>query len=437
MVLEALVVLLLILINGFFALSEMAVVTSRKARLKQLAQDSRRADRALALAEHPEKFLSSVQVGITLVNVLAGLFGGAAFGPRFARSLQALGLEADIAAPLGTTLAVVAITYVTIVLGELLPKRIALLAPEPIAVVVALPMQIIARIAAPFVTLLSFSTRMLLRLLRLEKRSSEQVTEEEIQLLVAEGHEQGVIDADERNMLNRVLRLGDRTADSLMTPRTRIVWLDAEAPIEDSLAVLRDTPYSRYPVFRGSDQEVLGVLEVKSLGGYIGTGAMPDLFHALKPPLFVSESTRAMSLLEIFRDEQQTLALVVDEYGDIVGMVTVNQLLGAVVGRLQHAREHTDDPMVTSRDDGSYLVDGGLSTEDLRELLELSRLPDEEDHDYNTVAGMMIAHFGRIPGAGEHFAFSGWRFEVVDLDGARIDKLLLSPVATATDPEAV
>ena len=437
MLLEALLVLLLILINGFFALSEMAVVTSRKAKLKQLAQDSRPAARALALAEHPERFLSSVQVGITLVNVLAGLFGGAAFGPRFASALAGAGVDADLAQPLGTVLAVVLITYVTIVLGELFPKRAALLAPERIAVVVALPMQIIARVAAPFVALLSTSTRLLLRLFRLERNKAEQVTEEEIQMLVAEGHEQGIIDADERNMLNRVLRLGDRTADSLMTPRTRITWLDTEASVEENLEVMRETPYSRYPVYRGSDQEVLGVLEVKSLAGHLGTHRAQELFRDLKPALFVSESTRAMSLLEIFRDEQQTLALVVDEYGDIVGLVTVNQLLGAVVGRLDSAREHTEDAMVVRRDDGSFLVDGGLSTEDLRELLELVRLPDEEDHDYNTVAGMMIAHFGRIPQAGEHFAFSGWRFEVVDLDGARIDKLLLSPhhsAALAEEP---
>ena len=437
MFLEALVVLLLILVNGFFALSEMAVVTSRKARLKQQAAGQRSAARALALAEHPERFLSSVQVGITLVNILAGLFGGAAFGPRFAGALQRAGLDADVAAPLGTVLAVALITYVTITVGELLPKRIALLAPERIATVVALPMQVIARVAAPFVALLSVSTRLLLKLLRLQKPRNEQVTEEEIQLLVAEGHEQGVIDADERNMLYRVLRLGDRTADSLMTPRTRITWLDAEAPVGENLAVMRDTPYSRYPVYRGSDQEVLGVLEVKSLSGYIGSGPVPKLFDVLKPPLFVSESTRAMTLLETFRDEQQTMALVVDEYGDIQGLVTVNQLLGAVVGRLQHAREHTEDPMVTARDDGSYLVDGGLSTEDLRELLELARLPDQEDHDYNTAAGMLIAHFGRIPHAGEHFAFSGWRFEVVDLDGARIDKLLVTPVPAEPDPDAV
>ena len=437
MFLDVLLVLFLILLNGFFAMSEMAVVTSRKGRLKQLATESRNAARALALAEHPERFLSSVQVGITLVNILAGLVGGAAFGPRFASALVRAGLDVDLAAPLGTVLAVAVITYVTITVGELVPKRAALLAPERIACVVALPMQVIARIAAPFVALLSLSTRLLLRLMRLRKPENENVTEEEIQLLVAEGHEQGVIDSDERNMLNRVLRLGDRTADSLMTPRTRITWLDAEAPVAENLALMRDTPYSRYPVYRGSDQEVLGVLEVKSLSGYIGAGSVPKLFDVLKPPLFVSESTRAMTLLETFRDEQQTMALVVDEYGDIQGLVTINQLLGAVVGRLQHAREHTEDPMVTARDDGSYLVDGGLSTEDLCELLDLARLPDQEDHDYNTAAGMLIAHFGRIPHSGEYFDFSGWRFEVVDLDGARIDKLLVTPARAAPDPEAV
>src|SRR5690606_26435445 len=272
-----------------FALSEMAVVTWRKARLKQLAAEQRSAARALSLAEHPERFLSSVQVGITLVNILAGLFGGAAFGPRFAAALAGAGLDADIAAPLGTVLAVALITYVTITVGELLPKRIALLAPERIATFVALPMQLIAMAAAPFVALLSASTRLLLRLLRLKKARNARVTEEEIRLLVAEGHEQGVIDADERNMLNRVLRLGDRTAESLMTPRTRITWLDAEAPVAENLAVMRDTPYSRYPVYRGSDQEVLGVLEVKSLSPFIGTGEVPKLFDVLKPPLFVSE----------------------------------------------------------------------------------------------------------------------------------------------------
>lgn len=257
-------------------------------------------------------------------------------------------------------------------------------------------------------------------------------------MLVAEGHEQGVIDAHERDMVNRVIRLGDRTADSMMTPRNRIAWLDVNAPLEENLETMREHQYSRYPVYRGGDQDVVGILEIKSLLRDPGRPLTEQsLLEHVRPPLFVSDSTHATKLLEIFREEQQSMALVVDEYGDIQGLVTVNQLLAAVVGRLQHVREHTEDPMVATRDDGSYLVDGGLSTEDLRELLELSRLPDQEDHDYNTAAGMLIAHFGRIPHAGEGFSFSGWRFEVVDLDGARIDKLLVTPVPADPDPEAV
>lgn len=436
MVIEALVVAFLILLNGFFAMSEMAVVTARKPKLRQMAETSLRARAALELAEHPERFLSTVQVGITLVGILTGLFGGAAIGRRLAEFAGPLGIDQELALGIGTALSVALITYFTIVFGELVPKRLALLAPERIAMAAAMPMRIMAAAAMPFVWLLSFSTRTLLRLLNLRRDSNERISEEEIRLLVAEGHEQGVIDADERNMLNRVLRLGDRTADGLMTPRTRIVWLDAEASAAENLDVMRETPYSRYPVYRGSDQEVIGVLEAKSLAGRLGHDAS-DLFSDLKPALFVSESTRAMNLLEIFRDEQQTLALVVDEYGDIQGLVTVNDLLGAVIGRIQHAREHEDEAMVVGRDDGSYLLDGGLTTEDLRELLNLAQLPNEEDHDYNTVAGMAIASFGRIPGTGEHFDWSGWRFEVVDLDGARIDKLLVQRLPALADPDAV
>lgn len=449
MTLEIAIVLLLILLNGFFALSEMSVVTSRKARLKQQAQESRRARKALELAEHPERFLSTVQVGITSIGILAGIIGGESIGGRIATAVAPLGLDArldgllagwgidvDVNQAIGTAAAVVLITYFSIILGELVPKRIALLAPEKIASGVALPMSWVSRIATPFVWLLSLSTRTILRVLRLDRGQADQVTEEEIRLLVAESHEQGVIDADERNMINRVLRLGDRSAAALMTPRTRIVWLDAAASVEDNLAVMRETPYARYPVYRGSDAEVLGILEVKSLTGLIGRdGATADLFRDLRPALFVSDSTQSMKLLEIFREEQQTVALVVDEYGDIQGMVSLDDLLGAVLGRVQAVEADESDgaeALVVTRVDGSYLVDGRLSTEELRELLSLTQLPDEDDSDYHTTAGMVIARFGRIPHAGEHFDWSGWRFEVVDLDGARIDKLL---VARLPEPE--
>ena len=435
MTLELALVLLLILCNGFFALSEMSVVTSRKPKLRQMAQESRRAKTALELAEHPERFLSTVQVGITSIGILTGVFGGESLGNRVAELIAPLGLDAKWTQGIGTGVAVTLITYFSIIIGELVPKRIALLAPERIASGVAMPMNVISWIATPFVYLLSLSTRTLMRLIGLNRGNDNQVTEEEIRLLVAESHEQGVIDADERNMINRVLRLGDRSSAGLMTPRTRIVWLDAAAGVEENLATMRETPYARYPVYRGSDAEVLGVLEVKSLTGLICSAGTtrPDLFRELRPALFVSESTHALKLLEIFREEQQTLALVVDEYGDIQGMVSANDLLDAVLGRVQASEASENEALVVTRADGSFLVDGRLSSEELRELLSLNTLPGEEEHDFHTAAGLVIARFGRIPHAGEHFDWQGWRLEVVDLDGARIDKLL---IARLPDPLA-
>ena len=429
-----LIVLALILLNGFFALSEMAVVTSRKARLKQQALASRRAQRALDLAERPEQFLSTVQVGLTLITILTGMLGGEALGQLIghwlALKLPALGASA---APLGTVLAVSLITYLNIVLGELLPKRLALLAPERVAAAVAVPMHALSRLASPAVWLLSATVRGLLRLLRVGDGDGSRVTEEEIQLLVSEGHEQGVIDIDERNMLNRVMRLGDRTADSLMTPRTKIAWLDASASLAENLATMREHEYSRYPVYRGNDSDVAGILEVKSLLDALGQPC-PDLFRALRPALFVSESTQAMKLLEILREEQQSLALVVDEYGDIQGLVTITDIMDAVLGRLQAGEPHDDEALVVEREDGSLLVDGGLHIDEMRELTG-ERLPNADEHDYHTAAGMVIAYFGRIPHVGEHFQLGMWRIEVVDLDGPRIDKLLLQKVESPTAGE--
>ena len=437
MTLELIVVALLILINGFFALSEMSVVTSRRPKLRQMATQSRRARAALELAEQPERFLSTVQVGITLIGILTGTFGGAALGARIAQGLARLGLDPEYASGTGLALSVALITYFTIVLGELLPKRIALLAPERIASNVALPMRMLSRVTAPFVWLLSHTISFLLRLLRLDNSNASQVSEEEIRLLVAEGHEQGLIDADERNMMNRVMRLGDRTAESLMTPRTRIAWLDIDAPREENLDVLRETPYSRYPVYRGADSDVVGILETKSLASLFARGKASDhMFTTLAEPLFVSESTRALTLLEIFRDEGAHMALVVDEYGDLQGLVTLNDLLGAVLGQIQQQEnDASDNAPLVQREDGSFLVDGSLSSEDLRELLDLARLPNENEHDYNTAAGMVVARFGRIPAPGEYFDYENWRVEVVDLDGARIDKLLIQRLSEPPDAD--
>lgn len=434
---ELLIVLALVLLNGFFAMSEMSVMTSRKSRLKQLAQGSKRAARALALSERPENFLSTVQIGITLIGILTGLFGGEAIGLAIgswlSRVVPALG---EYAGGVGKFMAVALITYLTLIFGELVPKRLAITAPEKIAGVAAIPMGWLAKAAFPFVWLLSHSTRLVLRVVGLGKDQVSTISEEEIRMLVAESHEQGVIDAHERDMMNRVMRLGDRTADSLMTPRNRIAWLDANAPLEENLRVMGEHRFSRYPVYRGSDADIAGVLEVKSLlltaGGLDG-----ELFGDLRHTLFVSESTHAMKLLEIFREEQQSMALVVDEYGEIQGLVTVNDLMGAIIGRLQAVEHNDGEALVVTRDDGSLLVGGTLPTEDLRELMDGAALPDAEDGDYHTLAGMCIAHFGRIPHVGEYFDWAGWRIEVVDLDGARIDKLLLSRLPAAEDELSV
>lgn len=423
--LELLIVIALIVLNGFFALSEMAVLTSRKVRLKQRSETSRGARTALELAERPERFLSTVQVGITSIVILTGMYGGDAIGQNIGRWLAAhvptLGRYSET---IGTVLAVSLITYLSIVIGELIPKRLALLAPERLASVVAPPMRWLAWVSSPVVWLLSVTVRAFLSLFRLDSRGESQVTEEEIQLLVSEGHEQGVIDLDERNMVNRVMRLGDRTADSLMTPRTKITWLDATASLQENLAVMLEHAYSRYPVHRGSDADVAGILEVKTLLDELGR-PRPALFNDVRPALFVSESTHAMKLLELLREDQQTMALVVDEYGDIQGMVTISDIVDAVIGRLQAGGEaDAGEALVVEREDGSLLVDGGLHIDELRELTG-ERIAEADDMEFHTAAGLVIAHFGRIPRVSEYFRVGLWRIEVVDLDGPRVDKLLL------------
>jgi putative hemolysin len=437
MLTEIAFVFVLALCNGFFALSEMALVVSRKSRLKQMAKTSRRAAMALRHAEAPEHFLSTVQVGITLVMLTTGAIAGDALGGHIADALHDgraawLGPYARV---LGIVLGFVLISFIQIVIGELVPKRLALSAPEQVSVYMAFPMLVLSRLTAPFVWLLNVSSNLLLRLMRVHQRRRGVVTEDEIRLLVAESAEQGVLDPDEHNMVNRVLRLGDRTVDSVMTPRMRIAWLDIAATRQENVEVMRQTPYSRYPVFRGNESEVVGVVEVKRLLHSFAEGK-PELFDHLSKPLFVPATARALDLLEEFRDAETPLALVVDEYGDIEGVVTVNDLLAAVVGvsQIAHGTDDLNAPIV-QRADGSWLIDGSLSTDDLRELLHLDHLPGEQDHDFRTVAGMVMAALGRIPQTGEVFTWRGIRFEVVDLDGARIDKLLVTRAPSDEDSD--
>ena len=418
----------LMALNSVFSLAEMAVVTARKSRLKQLAVSSSRARAALELAEHPDKFLSTIQLAITLIDLTMGVVAGW-IGLHVAQYFSQIPMLADSAETWGLTLTLALVTFVSILLGELIPKRIALVAPEKIALLVAVPMLLATKIVAPLVMVLVWLSTAILKLFRLNLHSQSEVSEEEIQLLVAESNEAGVIDDVERSMVNRVLTLGERTVASLMTPRPRIQWLDAAATLEENLSVLRDAPHSRYPVMRGNDQEVLGVLETKWLLEHVGRelnlASEIDLFKHMNKPVFVPENMSAPNLIDQLRDEEVFMAFVVDEYGDLLGIVMLDDILHAVLGSSSQPGPSAQS-QITERSDGSYLVDGSLGVEDLCELLEETELPHEDEHDFNTLAGMLMAHFGRIPAPADIFDWRRWRFEVLDLDGARIDKVLIT-----------
>ena len=422
-----LIVVLLVTFTGLLTLGELAVLTSRKSRLREAADNSRGARVAYELASHPEAFLSAIQIWITLTAILLGYFGEDSFGIAVEREFRQIPALEPYAHALGLLVGVGGILMITVLFGELLPKRLAILAPERIAARLALGLRVAAMISKPAAVILSASCNAILRLFRAPAPDRDQVTEDEIRLLVAEGEEQGVIDEAERRMVNRVLTLGDRTVAAVMTPRTRIVWLDAAATVDENLKTMRETPYSRYPVLRGSDKDVLGVIEIKDLMANAIEGKSVDLFKQVYPPLFLPESAPALAALEKFRDAKVPMALVVDEYGDIQGVVTPNDVMLTVLGRIGGSPE-PEHPKAVQRDDGSWLVDGALATDDLKELLGLPLLPLEEEQEFRSAAGMVIAQFGRIPAVGEHFEWGEWSFEVVDLDGVRIDKILVSRI---------
>jgi len=420
-----LIVVLLIAFNGLLSLAELAVLTARKSRLREAAKDSRGARAAHELAMRPDRFLSAVQVWITLIAMLIGYFGGESFGAEAEHEFAKIELLAPYAHWLGFAASVLMILFVSVLFGELLPKRIAIMYPERLATALAIPMQFAVAAAKPAAHVLSALCDAILKLLRLHGSDASRVTEEEIRMLVAEGEEQGVIDESERRMVNRVLTLGDRTVASVMTPRPRIAWLDIAQPQEWNLRLMQDQPYSRYPVLRGTDADVVGVIEIKDLMRDVIAGLPVALFKHVHTPLFVPESAPALAVLEQFRDASVPLALVVDEYGGIQGLITPNDVLMTVLGRISHSVE-MEKAKVVERTDGSWLVDGSLATDDFKELLSIDELPLEDDQEYRSAAGMVIAQFGRIPAAGEFFDWRGYRIEVVDLDGVRVDKILVT-----------
>lgn len=426
MTLEIIIVLLLILLNGLFAMAEMALVSSRRARLKHAAdQGDKGAKSALALAESPSRFLSTVQIGITLIGVLAGAFGGATISEGVAEWLLHYPRLAAYAEPISIGTVVVAITVLSLILGELVPKRLALSRPESISRVLARPMTLLSKLAAPAVYLLSLLTELVLKLIPMRHGSEPAVTDEEIKLLMQTGTESGHFQPGEKNIVDMALRLGDRRISAMMTPRTQVEWLDLGDPIEENKRKISESHYSRFPVAEGGRRNFIGVVEAKDLLGSILDGRPFDLRAATKPALYIPETAPALKALEIFRETGKPIALIVDEYGDFQGLVTLEDVLEALVGELQ-APDQEDEPSVTEREDGSWLVDGLLAIDELKDRIKLGPLPDEDEATYQTVAGLAMAELRRIPKAGDKFRVAGFEFEVVDMDGRRVDKLLVA-----------
>jgi len=426
---EVLIVLLLLVANGVFAMSEIAVVSARKSRLQQRAEDGdHAARRALHLAEHPERFLATVQVGITLVGTLAGAFGGAAIAEPLAAYLEGYPAVAEYAEPLSLGLVVLGITYLSLIVGELVPKQIGLNHPERIAGLVAGPMDVVSRVGRPLVWVLTASTRLVLRLLRIRKPEEPPVTEAEIAVLLEQGTQAGVFEEEEQELVERVFWLGDQRVVSLMTPRHRLIWLDVNASVEEHRRAMAEHRYSRYLVCEGELDHVLGIVEVKDLWAAELSGRrVDDLRGLLRQPLFIPESTRALHVLEQFRETGIHVALVVNEYGGTEGIVTLNDVLEEISGEM--GRGHAPPPPpVVRREDGSLLVDGSISMEEFRELLDLGDRRHEL-REYRTLGGWVFTTLGHVPRPGEHFDANGYRVEVVDMDGNRIDKVLVSPLA--------
>ncbi|MCL2644928.1 MAG: hemolysin family protein [Betaproteobacteria bacterium] len=422
---EIFVLVLLIVLNGIFSMSEIALVTARRTKLAKLAEEGDLAAKvAVSLGEEPTRFLSTIQIGSTSFGILIGVMSEAALSAPVAVWLRELGMAQRPAEIMATTFVVVLITFITIVAGELVPKRIGQLNPESIARRVARPMNALAIISRPIVRMLSRSTALLLRLLGLRDEKTPGVTEEEIHAMLEEGSESGVIEKNEHVMVRNVFRLDDRQIGSLMVPRSDIVWLDVERPLEENLARMAGSEYSRFPVCRGGLEEILGIISCKQLFNQTLKGGKPDITSQMQSPVFVPETLTGMELLEQFRASGSHMAFVIDEYGEVQGLVALQDVMEAVTGEFR--TESQEDAWAVQREDGSWLLDGLIPLLELKDLLELREVPEEDKGRYHTLSGMIMWLLGRLPRTGDIIPWESWRLEVVDLDGKRIDKVLAS-----------
>ncbi|MGE4278831.1 MAG: hemolysin family protein [Magnetospirillum sp.] len=422
---EIAVIVFLVLLNGAFALSEMAIVSSRKARLAaRAAEGGKGAKMALELAENPGRFLSSVQIGITLVGILAGAYSGATLATQFEAWLNRFPLLDPVAEVLSLAVVVGAITYASLIVGELVPKQVALSDPERVAVLVARPMALVARFASPLVWLLEGSSKLALAILGVKQSADQSVTEEEVKAMIAEGTQSGVFEPQEQELLSGVMRFGDRRVRGIMTPRNDMVSIDLDWDHDHIVQVMQASPHSRMPVYRGNSDDILGVIQAKDLLNTYLSGLDLRLEESVKPVPVVHDNSPALLVLDTLKGSDIHMALVVDEYGSVEGIVTAADILSAILGGLSEHGEDYEGAIVT-RQDGSWLVDGSVAVDVARDRLNC-RVLGGEDADYDTLAGFILSKSRSIPSAGDFFIWQGWRFEVVDMDGRRIDKVLVS-----------
>ncbi|MGE3690797.1 MAG: hemolysin family protein [Novosphingobium sp.] len=423
---DVLVIAGLVLLNGMFAMAELALVSARPARLKMAAERGSKGARvALAMMADPGRMLSAVQTGITLVGIVAGAYSGASLGGPMGERLAALGLPARYADETGFAVVILATTYLSLVIGELVPKQLALRAAEPIAIVAAVPMQILGRAAAPVVWLLDRSTGLILRLIRVTRVRDDVVTAEELHMIFAEATLSGVIEEDERAMMTGIMRLADRPVRELMTPRTELDWIERRAGEADLRARIKESPHSLLPVADGSPDNVVGVLKVRDVQAILLAGRKPNIARLMKKAEVIPDQLDAMDALRILQGSDVSMALVHDEYGHFEGVVTPADLLSAIAGDFASHQDEGDEPLLVEREDKSLLISGALPADALADRLGID-LP--ETREFATAAGYVLSVLKHLPKEGEHFHDQGWRFEVVDMDGLKIDKLLVSSV---------
>jgi putative hemolysin len=423
---EVLFIVFLIVANGILAMSEIAIVSARRARLQHMAlTGSSGAQKALELANNPNNFLSTIQIGITLVGVLAGAFGGATIAEQLAPAIATIPSLAHLSETISIAVVVISITYLSLVIGELVPKRLGLQRAERIATFIARPMTALTKLSRPASAILGASTDVILKILGVVKKTTEpDITEDEIRILIHQGTQAGVFHQSEKEIIERVFIFGDRRVSSFMTPRPDIEWLNLDAPAEEIKNVIKKSLHTRFPVGAGRLNQFVGVVSIRDLFIQILNEQSFNISACVKPALFIPETMNALKALEEFKKTRTQYALIVDEYGTITGLVTLEDMLESIVGDVPSEGGQLE-PAIVQREDGSWLVDGLIPLYDLRELFRMYKLFDEEA-EYNTLAGFVLEKLGRIPSIGDHFKARGLRFEVVDLDGKRIDKVLIS-----------